>query len=249
MNALHWLRYFEANRVERREPQWHLPSPLDLRARLLLARSLSHFQLGESGDGSFLLKQARAQAPDDETYRKALALFIAEENEHARLLALLVQRFGGALIHRHWTHLIFRQARRAFGLNFEIQVLVIAELVGTAYYRLLHRRTRDPVLEEVCDLVLRDEVQHIAFHVDWLAQFQSRLLPVERGFWSLQFQILFTVAAQVAWIDHRHALATAGASRGEFFNEARLECIRFLSQLVTAQSASTLSAVAEVSSA
>lgn len=244
MNSLHWLQYFERNRVGRAEPQWHLPTPLDPHARSWLARSLSHFQLGESGDGNFLLNQARAQAPGDAHYYKALALFIAEEKEHARLLGLLVQRFGGALIGRHWTHLLFRQARRAFGLNFEIQVLVIAELVGTAYYRLLHRRTCDPVLEEICALVLADEAQHVAFHVDWLAQTQARMLPFERGLWSLQFQLLFTAAAQVAWIDHRSAFATIGASRREFFREARRECIRFLAQLTAAYDAELLPAAA-----
>jgi len=236
MRSLNWLQYFERNRVARAEPQWHLPSPLDERARESLARSLSHFQLGESGDGRFLLEQARAQAPSDAAYHKALALFVAEEKEHARLLELLVERFGGALIRRHWTHLLFRQARRGFGLNFEIQVLVIAELVGTAYYRLLHLRTRDPVLEEVCALVLRDEAQHIAFHVDWLAHFRAGLLPAERGLWNLQFQALFISAAQVAWMDHRPALRVVGTDRSEFFREARRECIRFLAQLAQADS-------------
>ena len=238
MNSREWLGYFEQNARGRAEPQWHLPSPLDERARRVIARSLSHFQLGESGEGKFLLNHARAQARDDAAYYKALALFIAEEKEHARLLELLVRRFGGALTQRHWTHLLFRFVRRAFGLNFQIQVLVIAEIVGTAYYRLLHRRTCDPVLEDVCEIVLRDEAQHIAFHVDWLAQTHSRLLPFERALWALQFQLLFTAAAQVAWIDHRHALATAGAAaRREFFHEARLECIRFLAKLNAAQAA------------
>lgn len=233
MNSLHWHRYFENNRQARPEPQWHLPCPLEAATCRTLARSLSHFQLGESGEGSFLLKQARAQAPEDEVYAQALELFIAEEKEHARLLELLVRRFGGQIVRRHWTHLLFRQARRAFGLNFEIQVLVIAELVGTAYYRLLHLRTRDPVLEEICAVILRDEAQHIAFHVDWLAHRHANWLPAERELWSWQFQILFAAAAQVAWMDHRAALEITGGNRREFFREARGECIAFLRALMS----------------
>lgn len=231
MNSLQWLRYFEQNRMNRIEPPWHLPSPLDDRARAATARSLSHFQLGESGEGKFLLDQARRQAPDDPSYARALALFIAEEKEHARLLRKLVERFGGSLIGRHWTHALFRLARRALGLNFEIQVLVIAEIVGTAYYRLLGLRTRDPVLEEFCTLVLRDEAKHVAFHVDWLCDVLSRRLPVECAGWSLQFQLLFAAAAQVAWMDHRKALRVVGANKREFFREARAECINFLHAL------------------
>jgi hypothetical protein len=231
MNSIAWLRYYQSNPDSWTDPEWHVPSPLDPKTKYALALSLSHFQLGESGGGSFLFAQAREQAPEDAAYHQALELFIAEEQAHARLLEQLVHRFGGNMIRRHWTHALFRLVRRAFGLNFELQVLVIAELVGTAYYRLLHARSRDPVLEQVGDRILRDEARHIDFHADWLGDFQWRLLPLERAAWSAQFQILFSVAAQVAWTDHRRCLTVLGASRTEFFREARRECIHFLKQL------------------
>jgi hypothetical protein len=231
MNSRQWLNYYQNNRTNRPEPKWNVPSPLDPRAQRALARSLSHFQLGETGEGKFLLRQACRQAPEDAAYHEALQLFVAEEGEHARLLERLVRRFDGAIIHRHWTHALFRLTRRALGFRFEIQLLVIAELVGTAYYRLLHARTRDYVLEDVCALLLKDEAQHIDFHADWLGDFQARLLPLERAAWSAQFQTLFTVAALVAWVDHRACLSMLGARRHEFFGAARRECIRFLRQL------------------
>jgi len=208
-----------------------VPSPLDPKTKEALAHSLSHFQLGESGGGNFLLAQAQKQALDDPSYHEALELFILEEKAHARLLEQLVHHFGGGTIKRHWTHALFRMARRALGLNFELQVLVIAELVGTAYYRLLHRRSRDPVLEQACDRILRDETRHIDFHAEWLGDFQWRLLPIERATWSAQFQLLFGLAAQVAWMDHRSCLSALGVKRSEFFREARAECIHFLKQL------------------
>jgi hypothetical protein len=231
MNSRQWLAYFQDNRNDRLEPKWNLPSSLDSRTQRVLACSLSHFQLGETGEGKFLLAHARAQAPDDVAYHRALQLFIDEEKEHARLLERLVYRFGGETICGHWSHTIFRLVRHALRFKFEIQVLVIAELVGSAYYRLLQTRTRDWVLEEVCALILKDEAQHIDFHADWLGDFQSDLLPLERFIWSAQFQILFAVATQVAWMDHRTGLLAAGANRQEFFREARGECIRFLRQL------------------
>jgi hypothetical protein len=231
MNSIEWLHYYQRNKENRPEPKWNMPSPLDSAMQRVLARSLSHFQLGETGEGKFLIAQARVQAPDDACYHQALQLFIAEEGEHARLLKRLVHRFGGETIRRHWTHTLFRFVRRALGFKFEIQLLVIAELVGTAYYRMLHSRARDAVLEETCTLLLNDEAQHIDFHADWFGDFQSRLLPIERAIWNAQFQILFTAAAHVAWIDHRACLFKAGTSRSEFFRDARRECIRFLKRL------------------
>jgi hypothetical protein len=231
MNSQYWLAYYQQNRVNRPEPKWNLPSPLDGCRQRIFARSLSHFQLGETGEGTFLLDNACKQVSDDPAYLDALQFFIAEEGEHARLLERLVFRFGGATIRRHWTHGLFRLVRHGLGFRFEIQVLVIAELVGTAYYRLLRARTRDSVLDDTCGLLLRDEAQHVEFHAQWLGEFLSRLLPLEAGAWRAQFQALFSAAVTVAWIDHRHALVAAGTSRVGFFRQARLECIRFLHQL------------------
>jgi hypothetical protein len=231
MNSKQWLTYFQNNKNHGSEPKWNVPSPLNSSAQKIFARSLSHFQLGETGEGKFLLAYARAEAPDDVAYHQALQLFVAEESEHARLLERLVVRFGGRTIQRHWTDALFRLFRHAIGFKFEVQLLVIAELVGTAYYRLLQARTRDSVLEEACALILKDEARHLDFHGDWLGDFQSRLLPLERDGWNAQFQILFAAATRVAWLDHKAALSSAGANRREFFREARRECIRFLQQL------------------
>jgi len=196
-----------------------------------LARSLSHFQLGESGEGTYLLREAERAHPDDPAYREALSLFIREEKEHARLLQKLVERYQGRLVKKHWTHSLFRLVRRAFGIRFEIQVLVIAELIGTAYYRLVAERLPDEVVRQVCELVLRDEAQHLGFHVDRLSMDQKAWLPVEQALWQGQFQILFLGALQVAWIDHGAALRTLGITYAEFQREARCECIRFLASL------------------
>ncbi|HEY4284482.1 MAG TPA: ferritin-like domain-containing protein [Chthoniobacterales bacterium] len=228
MNSQYWLRYYEQNRKDRLEPKWNSPSPLDSTIQQVLVRSLSHFQLGETGGGTFLIDHACKKTASDECYLEALQFFIAEESEHARLLERLVLRFGGATIRQHWTHALFRLVRHTLGFQFEIQVLVIAELVGTAYYRLLRARTRDSVLDETCALLLRDEAQHVEFHAQWLGQGLSRLLPLEVGAWRTQFQALFTAATTVAWIDHREALIASGSNRREFFREARQECIRFL---------------------
>jgi hypothetical protein len=240
MNSTEWLNYYRNNSRNRAEPQWHVPCPLDLPTQCVLARSLSHFQLGESGEGNFLLSRAAREVPDDVAYHEALKLFVAEEQKHARLLAHLVHRYGRETIRQHWTQSLFRFVRRALGLNFELQVLVIAELVGTAYYRLLHARSRDPVLQQVCDQILRDEAGHVDFHADWLGTSQLCFLPLEREPWKARFQILLVLAARIAWFDHRYCLESIGVNRSEFFREARRECIYFLRRLEYGDAADVL---------
>ena len=117
MNTSSWRHYYELNRLNRTEPDWAAPCKLPADLQRHLAVSLSHFQLGETGGGSNLLREAAGKSdPDDLT---ALEFFVQEEKEHARLLARMVLRLGGSLIHRHWTHAIFKLVRRAGGSNLK----------------------------------------------------------------------------------------------------------------------------------
>ena len=105
------------------------------------------------------------------------------------------------------------------------------EIAAAALFVVQERRARDPILDQVCVRILADEAQHVAFHLARLRDIQAGLLPAERAAWSLQFQILFSTALSVAWIDHRDALGAIGARRSEFLNTARAECIGFLDAL------------------
>ena len=227
MDAQDWLRYFHDNRSGRTEPDWAAACMLRPEIARPLARSLAHFQLGESGDGAFLLEQAALDARASR-WRPALALFIAEEREHARLLARLVDRYGGKLIRHHWTDFFFRRLRHAGGLEFELSVLVVAEMVGSAYYRLLLRHAPDSILRDVCRIILRDEAQHVAFHVDHLGSRLRLALPMEHHGFGLRVQMLLAAATHVAWLDHGRALRALGATRDDFFGSARHEGARFL---------------------
>lgn len=220
MNAARWLQHFQTNREKRSEPDWKLPHALGPDTVKVLGRSLAHFQLGESGEGRQLLRGARrvARLEREPDYYEAMQLFIGEEKEHARLLAKLAERYQTPLLHRHWTHSMFRFVRRMSGLEFELKVLVVAELIGSAYYHLLLLRTPDPVLQEACRIFLRDEVHHLAFHQDRLAWHLNQSLPCWRTFWMLRLQFILALSMRAAWMDHGSCLRVVGTSRREFYS-------------------------------
>jgi hypothetical protein len=226
-DATAWLQHFERNRRNRPEPDWGRPTPFPAPVAARLARSLAHFQLGESGDGATLLTEARRTWADDPDYVAALALFVAEEQEHARLLTQQVIRFGGTVVTKHWTHDWFRRVRRGLGVRFEIQTLLVAEIIGTAYYRLL-RSTGDTVLRQMCELMLRDETPHLRFHADRIVVEQLPWSALARGLWTAQFRLLFRAAVTAAWIDHRSALRAVGVNRRLFLTEAGAEAQAWL---------------------
>jgi|HubBroStandDraft_1064217.scaffolds.fasta_scaffold79437_2 hypothetical protein len=229
MNTSSWRQYYESNRLNRTEPEWSAPCLLPPELRRTLSVSLSHFQLGETGGGSFLLRGAARETDSDDL--AALALFVAEEQEHARLLARMVDRLGGSLVRRHWTHRLFKFARRAGGFRFEIQMLLTAEIVGTAYYDLLKKTVPDSVLQAALALILRDEAGHVAFHLERLRLRWKTYLPLERTLWALQFQMLVLTALRVAWLDHGDCLRALGCSWPDFAGQTRQVTIQFLDGL------------------
>src|SRR5262245_4258150 len=87
-----WVTHFHNNRTvhEHSDPLIGFDSVCDLSTSLrnTLIRSVQRFQLGESGEGSQLLR--KAELAGDPDYFHAAKLFVAEEQQHAALLLLLL---------------------------------------------------------------------------------------------------------------------------------------------------------------
>ncbi|MEW2359599.1 ferritin-like domain-containing protein, partial [Spirillospora sp. NPDC029432] len=156
-----WLRGFEeeaAARAAAGDPDWARGARLEPS----VVRSLQRFQVGEDGDGAFLIgKAVRAGDPE---YAAAVRLFVAEEQNHARMLGLLLEAAGAPTIGAHWSDSVFVLARRAMGLRLELLVLMVAEVVAVAYYQALYEGTADPLTAEVARRLVGDERRHIPFH-------------------------------------------------------------------------------------
>lgn len=244
MNTSSWRHYYELNQLHRIEPDWAAPCELPQPLRQRLAVSLSHFQLGETGGGTYLLREAAKEADPDDL--QSLQFFVGEEKEHARLLAAMVHRLGGRLIKRHWTHRLFKLVRRVGGFHFEIQMLLTAEIVGTAYYELVKAGVKDNALQTALGLMLKDEAGHVAFHLDRLRLKWRDYLPLERAAWAFQFQVLILAALRAAWLDHGACLRALGHDWDDFSQRTRQLTIQFLDGLETQNTPCTACAPAKV---
>ena len=60
-------------------------------------------------------------------YREALDFFIAEEQEHARLMGEVLDRMNAPRLRWHWSDWAFERVRRLLGLRMEVMVLLVAE--------------------------------------------------------------------------------------------------------------------------
>ena len=230
MNHARWMAHFVWNRRNRSEPDWLAPkTPLASSVLAALVRSLEQFRLGDGGGpASLIARDAERFRGRSAAMRTIVDMWFAEEAEHSRLLGCAVDRFGGRHIRSHWSFTAFCLCRRMMGVRFELQVLLLTELVSTAYYRVLRRHSPDAPLAEMCGLILRDEAGHVAFHRDRLVSGGCNPLGLGGALWQAQFWLFGQAAATMLWINHGPCLRAIGGSRAEYFHEVRWQLRRFV---------------------
>ncbi len=135
-----WLGYFHLNAEKRREIPWREGVRVAPPIRAELVRSLQRFQLGESGDGIWLRRNASGEPVE---YRHAQDLFIKEEQEHARLMGRVLDLLNAPRLRWHWTDWCFERVRRLLGLKLEVLVLLVAEMIAKRYFRALREGVDD----------------------------------------------------------------------------------------------------------
>ncbi|MEZ0389795.1 MAG: hypothetical protein ACAI34_22135 [Verrucomicrobium sp.] len=223
MNIADWTRHFDNNKRHRVEPNWSAPTTLDKKLGpkgfSLLIRSLQQFQLGDGGGPAYLIARDRDKVlQKDAAQMKTLVdLWFKEEEEHSRLLGSALKRFGAAEITSHWSFSLFCGLRERLGVQFELYALLLTEIVSHVYYKMLRRHCEDEAVRGMCDLIIRDEAGHIAFH-------RSRLVAEAakhgRGYgriWEAAFRLRGLAAGTVLWVNHRGALLAMGANDKEFY--------------------------------
>lgn len=215
MNDQHWIAHFRANKNDRPEPDWSAPFSITGEKLHLLRKSIAEYQLGDGG-GECCLVAANA-----ETYRGATAAtqavvdaWFAEEREHSRLLGKVVDRIGAEFITSTPAFRLFYAIRRTLGVQFEMLVLLIVEIVSTGYYRVLRRHVGDEPIAATCKLILRDEARHIDFHRDRLAGRHPRGVGL---LWRWHFHLLGHACGWFLWLGHGRCLRALGGTRTELF--------------------------------
>jgi hypothetical protein len=223
-----WIARFTRNGETRAEPDWSVPVRIRPEVVAPLVRSLEQFQLGDGGGPASLIaydaERFRSQTAE---MRAIVDLWFAEEREHSRLLGCAVDRFGGKPITSHWSFTAFCQCRRAIGVRGELQILLLTEIVSTAYYRVMRRHCEDPAVRAMCGRILRDEAGHVSFHCDRLAAGERSPQGVIGALWTAQFWVFGHAAATMLWINHGKCLRSLGGSGAGYYREVRRELRRF----------------------
>lgn len=212
-----WLDLFRSRRLRLLPAaQERSLSPAE---RVLIARSIATFQLGESSEGTHLIAAARALARRAGTPElvELTTLFIREEQFHAAMLGALMDRNGIPRLRSQYSDRVFRVLRRPFGFDLALRVLVTAELIAMTYYRALAMVTGSAELKSICAQLLADEEIHLRYEqevVSWAASRRGRAL---RLLAAGLHRCLLAAAVLVVYAGHGKVLRAAGFGFTQFW--------------------------------
>ncbi|MQY16528.1 hypothetical protein SRB5_67270 [Streptomyces sp. RB5] len=211
-----WTKRFEDERERRQaegDPDWERGAAL----HPAIWASVQRFQVGEDGDGANLV--GKANQAGDPDYAAAVRLFVAEEQNHARLLARLLAAGDMPTLKGHWSDTVFVRLRRLMGLRLELLVLMIAEVVALRYYRVLRDGTDDALTSDVAGRILADEERHVPFHCERLHASVGELPRWSRRPVMFLWRVLLLGATVVVAADHGGALRRLGLGRVRFVRD------------------------------
>ena len=166
--SLAWIEHFESNsKIERID--WQLKSSLTIVERKNILPSLQAWQLGETSDGSHLLRASKKYAGKivDIHYVKAVELFIKEEQKHGNNLGKYLDKIGEKRLKKNWADTMFRKVRY-YNSSMELWTLAVITVESTAqvFYQSLKDATGCKLLKQICTDILIDE----AFHIDFQSE-------------------------------------------------------------------------------
>lgn len=150
-----------------------------------LRSSLPIFQIGEIGTGGHLLDAACGVVSED--HLQALRSFVIENQEHARLLALICSALDIEMIDTHWAERAFRRSRYLRGYRVEMLTIVIGQLITAQIYEVLVHGVGDPALTRIFARLHADELRHLEFHAatlpSHLDEWPSTIAHAARPLW------------------------------------------------------------------
>ncbi|WP_251959084.1 ferritin-like domain-containing protein [Nostoc commune] len=167
-----WYTYYKANAEFQLEIPWKHGAGITEDEQNAIADSLAAWQLGETSDGLHLLAAAKnyAQRIKDPKYVDVIELFIKEEQRHGGDLGRFLDLAQIPRLQRNWGDTLFRKIRYAIPtMEIWTTPVIMVETVALVYYKAIQNATNSPVLKQLCQQILRDEVKHIRFQYERLA--------------------------------------------------------------------------------
>jgi hypothetical protein len=219
MHFLQWHQYFLMNQNHFDHINFQEPDMFCVEEQQLFIKSLQQFQRGEHSEGKHLLQFAKQT--NDDSYIKAVKLFIKEEQHHALALGKFLSKNDISCIKHHWVDTVFRKLRQLSGIENTISILLVAETISKIYYRALVQATSSLLLQQICMQILRDEEKHLHFQCYTLRYMLSKKSRLYNRLWGWYLGIVLSGTLLVVWKYHQTVLKQSGMQFDEFFRSGK----------------------------
>jgi hypothetical protein len=208
-----WIDYFDANEANWQDIPWHRGAETPMEPIRPLVRSLQAWQLGETSEARRLKTAAKRHAYEigDPDFVTAMDLFIAEEQRHGEALGRWLDAVGAERLKRDLGDSLFRFFRHARP-NIEVWTTVVTmiETIAVVYYSSVRRAIPSPLLEAICEQILRDEMPHLEFQTERLRLLLKNRRPIPLWLTLRAQEVFFTGMVLVVWLAHRRMFVAGG---------------------------------------
>ncbi len=230
-----WIQHFNEN-AKRERVNWSLkPSISDQEIRTIL-RSLQAWQLGETSDGTHLLRAAAKYAAqiDDAAYVVATLLFIKEEQKHGNNLGAYLDRLGKPRIKADLGDTLFRKVRY-FNTNMEIWTLAVTVVESTAqiFYQSMKDATGCQLLKQICTDILIDEAHHIEFQTERLSTIFNSKPTFLKMISHKAYYLFFFSTALIVWMAHKQLFKAGGNTFKRYMLKMKYKYNRIMSRVTS----------------
>jgi len=220
-----WIGHFSANALQHRV-DWNLAPSISKKDLSPILRSLQAWQLGETSDGSHLLRAAALYSKKigDPHYLQAVELFIKEEQKHGNNLGRYLDHIHKPRIRQNWGDTLFRKIRY-FNANMELWTIAVITVESTAqiFYQCLKDATGCALLQQICSDMLIDEAYHIDFQTERLSiifdskSFIGKLLVRDL------YTLFFFATSLVVWMAHKKAFIAGGVGFRRYMRKMKFK--------------------------
>ncbi|WP_207632536.1 ferritin-like domain-containing protein [Foetidibacter luteolus] len=230
-----WFSYF-SNNLQISRINWN-QQPGATKAEIdPILPSLQAWQLGETSDGSNLIKAAKRYAAQtgDLFYVKAVELFIKEEQKHGANLGRYLDMIEKPRLTYNWGDALFRKIRH---LNTSMEwwtiTVITVECAAQIFYQSLKDATGCNLLKEICTDILIDEAPHIQFQQERLRTIFMRKSGISKLFCFYWYKYFYLLTAQVIWMAHKNLFKAGNNHYAAYNKKMKLKFSKTIGRLKT----------------
>ncbi|HUR10707.1 MAG TPA: ferritin-like domain-containing protein [Flavitalea sp.] len=228
-----WISHFQTNRTKQRV-DWQLLPAISKHEMETILYSLQAWQLGETSDGSHLLKVAEKYAVrfNDPHYVESVRLFIKEEQKHGNHLGEYLNRIGQPKVMKDWGDTLFRFIRY-FNSSIELWTLsvIVVESTAQIFYQSLKDATGCQLLKQICTDILVDEAYHIEFQMERLQKLYDSKSGFTKFLFSKLSSVFFFITVTVVWLAHRKVFVAGGNNLIKYLTKMKYKHAKTIKRL------------------